>query len=83
MGKHLKASDLRSLPAAELRQKAEGLTKELMTIRLKAKIGGIEKPHRIRLLKRDLARIATIAREQQPRQPQPTRGGQVQEAKAA
>ncbi|MBI4355117.1 MAG: 50S ribosomal protein L29 [Candidatus Omnitrophica bacterium] len=65
MGKHVKASELRVLPPAELRQKAEGLTKELMTIRLKAKIGGIEKPHRIRLLKRDLARIATVARAQQ------------------
>jgi len=64
MGQALKASDLRSLAPAELKQKAEALTKELMAIRLKTKLGGIEKPHRIRLLKRDLARVATVARAQ-------------------
>ncbi len=55
----LKMNDVRGLPAPEVRQRVEQLREEIRTIRLKGKQGTVEQPHRIRLMKRDIARCLT------------------------
>ena len=59
----LKASELRATTAEELRQKREELQRQLAELRLKAAQGAVEQPHRIRQMKRDLARIQTVMHE--------------------
>lgn len=58
------AKEFRVLPAAELRQRVVESKKELELLRVKARQGGLEQPHRIRQLRRDVARMLTVLREQ-------------------
>ena len=58
-----KMSELRSVPPAELRQRAEQLQRDMGAIRLKGAQGHLEQPHRIRLMRRDVARIFTVLSE--------------------
>ena len=60
----LRVSELRGLNAAELTQKYEALRQELRQLRLKATAAGVERPSQFRQLRRDIARILTILREQ-------------------
>ena len=61
-------NELRSLPAAELAQRATQWRQELRDRRLKASQGNPEQPHRIRQLRRHIARAMTV-RRQQDKQP--------------
>ena len=60
----LRVSDLRGLGRAELTQKYETMRQELRQLRLKATAAGVERPSQFRQLRRDIARILTILREQ-------------------
>ena len=55
----MKMSELHGVPPAELRQRAEQLRQAIGAIRLKGKASHLEQPHRIRLMKRDVARLLT------------------------
>lgn len=57
----MKARDLRELGAEELAQKLRESARELSGLRLKNKGGNAEKPVRIRMLRRDVARMLTVA----------------------
>lgn len=57
------ARELRELSDAELEEKARGFREELFKLRLRASVSQIENPMRIRLLRRGLARVATVLRE--------------------
>jgi large subunit ribosomal protein L29 len=57
------AQELRELTDAELEEKARGFREELFKLRLRASVSQIENPMRIRLLRRELARVATVLRE--------------------
>ena len=59
----MKASELRNLTEEEREEKYTSLKAELFNLRFQAKTGRIEKPHRIRQIKRDIARIKTIMKE--------------------
>ena len=59
----MKASELRTLAAGDLHLKLTELSQELLSIRLKSRTSGVEKPHQVRVLKRDIARVHTILRE--------------------
>lgn len=59
------AKEFRATPAAELRQQASQTRRELDALRLKARQGALEQPHRIRQLRRDLARMLTVLNEQE------------------
>ena len=59
----MKASEIRNLTKDELEQKYKSLRGELFNLKFQAKTGRLEKPHRIRQIKRDIARIKTIFRE--------------------
>ena len=60
----MKTSELRQLQAEELTQRLRETTQELRDLQLKHRTGeGADKPLRIRTLRRDVARMQTIARE--------------------
>lgn len=59
----MKAKELRELSADELKQKGQDLRREHFELR-KVKIAGkLENPLRLRLIRRDYARIKTILNE--------------------
>ena len=55
--------ELRAMPEAELRQRLAQTRKDLSALRLKARQGAVEHPHRIRQTRRDIARMLTALRE--------------------
>lgn len=56
------AQELRDLTPGELSEKEKNLRKELFNLRFQAVSGHVEKSTRVREVKRDIARILTIAR---------------------
>jgi len=60
----LKTAELRTMPEAELHKRVAEMRKELAALRLKARQGVAEQPHRIRLMRRDIARMLTVMTEQ-------------------
>ncbi len=61
----LKAKDLRTETTEELQGKVSALRKELYGFRVQAHSGQIEKSHRIRQIKRDLARLLSVLKEKE------------------
>ena len=59
----IKANELRNMTPDEIRQKMEGLKKELYNLRTEAKLGRIEKPHKIGEVRKGIARCETIMKE--------------------
>ena len=59
----IKANELRNMTLGEIGQKVELLKKELFNMRTEAKAGRIEKPHKIKDVRKDIARCETILRE--------------------
>ena len=55
------AKELRDLTPEELQEKEKGLRKELFNLRFQAVSGHVEKPTRMKEVKRDIARILTIS----------------------
>lgn len=60
----MKSSELRAMTAEELDQKLLGLKRELLDLRILASGGKLDKPHRMKRIRRETARILTIAKEQ-------------------
>jgi large subunit ribosomal protein L29 len=56
-------TQLRELPADDLRQKASAIRKELLTLRIHRVSGRVERPSQFRALRRQLARVLTLLRE--------------------
>ena len=61
----MKASELRELNGDELQQKGQELVEELFNLRFQLATGQIENVGRILSVRRDIARVKTIQREQQ------------------
>jgi len=59
----MKAAELRDLGAEELGAKERELTDQLFRMRIQKSMGQLEVPERIRLVRRDLARIKTALRQ--------------------
>ncbi len=59
----IKANELRNMTADEIRRKIEELKKSLYNLRTEAKAGRIEKPHKIKEIRKDVARCETVIRE--------------------
>ena len=59
----LKPNELRNMTVDEVRQKLDVLKKDLYSLRTEAKAGRIEKPHKISVTRKDIARCETIIRE--------------------
>ncbi len=58
-----KPSELTSLTFEELRQEEINLRKELFNLRFQKTTGEIENPMRIKQVRKDIARVLTIANE--------------------
>jgi large subunit ribosomal protein L29 len=59
----MKLKEIKGLGASELRQRESGLRKELFNLRIQKQVGQLENPVRTRTVRRELARVLTIARE--------------------
>lgn len=57
------ASAIREMTSEELSKKLRENRDELLTLRLKKNTGQVDNPARIRTLRREIARIETVARE--------------------
>ena len=61
----MKASEIRKLSAAELNEKLVSLKKDLFFLRMQHATNQLDNPIKIAEVKRDIARVKTIIREQQ------------------
>jgi len=61
----MKANELRKLSEAELNTKLADLKKDLFQLRLQHATNQLDNPIRIAQVKRDIARVKTMLREQQ------------------
>ena len=61
----MKASELRTLSQAELDAKLLELKKELFNLRFQQAINQLDNPMRISAVKKDIARVMTVIRENQ------------------
>ncbi|MCL6596726.1 MAG: 50S ribosomal protein L29 [Firmicutes bacterium] len=59
----MKASDLRKEEDQSLRERLAALKTELFRLRFQAATGQLDKPSRIREVRRDIARVETILRQ--------------------
>ena len=59
----MKASEIRQLSLKELQEKKSILEEELFNLRFQAKMGQLSNPVRMRMVKRDIARIETMTTE--------------------
>jgi large subunit ribosomal protein L29 len=69
----MKPKEIRELTDAEAQAKLRDLRQELFNLRLQQQTARLERPSRIREVRRDIARIETILRERQRKQPAPGR----------
>jgi large subunit ribosomal protein L29 len=62
----MKARELREMGVVELDQRIQAMIQELTDLRIRHKSGaGVEKPIRIRTLRREIARIKTVKAQQE------------------
>jgi large subunit ribosomal protein L29 len=61
----MKASELRDQTLEDLRDKERDLSEQLFALRLQKVTGQLEKPARVRQVRKDLARVLTILHEKQ------------------
>ena len=61
----MKVKYIREMNATELNQKLAGLKEELFNLRFQLATGQLENPMRIKEVKKTIARIKTIQREQE------------------
>lgn len=59
----MKPSELKGMTVDELIQKEQDLRKELFNLRFQQATGEIENPMRIRVVRKDIARVLTIRSE--------------------
>ena len=63
----MKASEVRKMNTADLEDKVVELKKDLFNLRLQHATNRLDNPNRIAEVKKDIARVKTILREQQGR----------------
>ena len=61
----MKVNEIRNLSTAELTEKVAGLKEELFNLRFQLATGQLENPIRIREVKKTIARIKTVQREEE------------------
>jgi len=59
----MKAAELREGTVEELERKEQDLRRELFNLRFQQATGEIENPMRLRAIKKDIARVLTVASE--------------------
>ena len=61
----MKVGEFRDLQVDELRQKEKELDDQLFRLRIQKSMGQLEAAHKLKLLRRDLARVKTVLREKE------------------
>ena len=61
----MKANEVRKMSSSELETKLQDLKKDLFNLRLQHATNQLDNPIRIAQVKKDIARVKTIIREQQ------------------
>ena len=61
----IKMTEIRKLTTKELNKKLEENKKELFNLKFALSTGNLEKPHRIKELRHEAARIKTVIRERE------------------
>jgi large subunit ribosomal protein L29 len=61
--KRKQKQELKELGAAGLKEKLKELKTEQFNLRFQTKLGEVSNPLRLRIVRRDIARVATILRE--------------------
>ncbi|MDD5618408.1 MAG: 50S ribosomal protein L29 [Candidatus Omnitrophica bacterium] len=64
----MKTKELRNLNKEDLMQKLGVLHDELLKLNYQKRVGNLEKPHSFRLIRKDIAKIKTVLREQELKQ---------------
>ena len=59
----MKSSEIRDMAADEIQRKVDDLKEELFNLRFQHGAGQLENPQKMKLVKRDIARCQTLARE--------------------
>ena len=63
----MKAGDLRAMSADELHVKERELLDQIFRMRIQKSMGQLEAGHKLKALRRDLARVKTVLREKESR----------------
>jgi large subunit ribosomal protein L29 len=61
----MKPEDIRNMTKDEISNKVSSLKEEVYKLRFEKKTGRIEKPHKMKEAKKDIARCLTILREKE------------------
>ncbi|MEN3038199.1 MAG: 50S ribosomal protein L29 [Candidatus Kryptonium sp.] len=61
----MKPNEIRQLSDEEIRQRIKELEEELLNLRFQKALGQLEKPHRFKMIRKDIARMKTILRERE------------------
>ena len=61
----LKSGDIRNMTVTEISHKLVSLREGLFKLRFEQRTGRVEKPHRIKIAKSEIARCLTILREKE------------------
>ncbi|CUU01203.1 LSU ribosomal protein L29P [Candidatus Thermokryptus mobilis] len=61
----MKPSEIRQLSDEEIKQRIKELEEELFNLRFQKALGQLEKPHRFKMIRKDIARMKTILRERE------------------
>ena len=59
----MKAAELRAMTVEQLNEKLTELKKELFNLRFQHAINQLENPHKLEVVKRDIARVMTVLNE--------------------
>jgi large subunit ribosomal protein L29 len=61
----MKVAEVRDLAVDDLRQRENELDDQLFRLRIQKSMGQIEAAHKLKLLRRELARVKTVLREKE------------------
>lgn len=61
----MKATEIRELSVAELNEKLSDLKSELFNLRFQHAINQLENPMRLKVVKKDIARVKTIIKQKE------------------
>ena len=61
----MKVTEIRDLTVDELRQREKDMDDQLFRLRIQKSMGQLEAAHKLKALRRDLARLKTVLREKE------------------
>ncbi|HVL70058.1 MAG TPA: 50S ribosomal protein L29 [Vicinamibacterales bacterium] len=61
----MKVTEVRELAVDDLRQRVKELDDQLFRLRIQKSMGQLEAAHKLKALRRDLARVKTVLREKE------------------